>query len=135
MIAGSIGAAVDAPVCAIVGDVTAAHDIGSLQLAALARAPVAIVVLDNAGGRIFAELPIVDQVDDATFDRFLTPPRLDLELAARALGAQCSVAEDEASAKREVREALSTPGVSLVWVRVAEDGARTVLRRVREEMA
>src|SRR6185436_13478530 len=57
LIAGAAGAAsTGRPTLLVLGDVSFAHDAGALLLARGARAPLAIVVIDNRGGRIFDQL-------------------------------------------------------------------------------
>jgi 2-succinyl-5-enolpyruvyl-6-hydroxy-3-cyclohexene-1-carboxylate synthase len=46
------------PVLLILGDVSFAHDLGGLLAARAAHAPLAILVIDNRGGQIFAGLPV-----------------------------------------------------------------------------
>ncbi len=135
-IAGAAGAATDGvPTVALIGDVTAAHDVGSLQLAADARSPLVIVALDNGGGRIFEELPIASAASPETMRRFTTPPRLDLAAVARAFGLAADAVEDEPSLRAALDGALARPGATLIHVRVPDHGAARVLARVREAMA
>lgn len=136
-IAGCAGAATadGAPTVAILGDVTTAHDIGSLQLAARVRTPLVYVVIDNGGGRIFEELPIAGAIDAETFELFSTPTAIRLAPAAEAFGIRYEAAADAASVRAAVKRGLSEPGPSLVHVRVPARSARDALRRVREELA
>jgi 2-succinyl-5-enolpyruvyl-6-hydroxy-3-cyclohexene-1-carboxylate synthase len=70
-----------APVCALVGDVTFAHDIGGLLAASRLGLAVTIVLLDNGGGGIFDHLPIAGATD--VFEEHIaTPTGLDFEHAA-----------------------------------------------------
>ncbi len=79
-LAGAAGAATasGAPLAVLLGDVTLAHDVGSLALCARVRSPLLVVVLDNGGGRIFDQLPI-GRADLSEPERalFATPPALD----------------------------------------------------------
>src|SRR5690606_6160898 len=59
----------------LLGDVSLAHDAGGLALARLAKHPLVIVVIDNAGGRIFDELPLGSLAKaDPERSFWLTPP-------------------------------------------------------------
>lgn len=136
-IAGLAGAAQadGGPGAWIVGDVTAAHDLSSLALAAQVKAPVALVVIDNGGGRIFEQLPIASRdLPDGAFDLFTTPPRVRFDLAAEAYGVRYAAAEDAESARAAVRESLVRPGVTLVHVKVAPSAASALEARLREAL-
>lgn len=65
----------------MIGDMAFAHDMGSLQLAG--SVDVVLVVLNNGGGAIFDYLPTVHTPE---YQDFLSPPTLDIGLAARAGG-------------------------------------------------
>ncbi len=72
---------------ALLGDLALAHDVGSLQVAALQGAPLRLVVADNGGGHIFDFLPQAGQLDEPRFGRlFLTPSGIDFEAVAEAFG-------------------------------------------------
>jgi 2-succinyl-5-enolpyruvyl-6-hydroxy-3-cyclohexene-1-carboxylate synthase len=69
------------PVCALVGDVAFAHDIGGLLAASRLRLALTIVLFDNGGGGIFDHLPIAGERD--VFEAHIaTPTGLDFEAAA-----------------------------------------------------
>jgi 2-succinyl-5-enolpyruvyl-6-hydroxy-3-cyclohexene-1-carboxylate synthase len=104
----------------LVGDVSLAHDVGGLMLARRASAPLALVVLDNAGGRIFDELPWGDaaHATESTRAFWLTPPELDLEALARAYGVGYRRAEDPASLGAALDYAHQRPAATIVHVQV-----------------
>lgn len=80
--AAGIAAGLDRPMLAVVGDVALFHDLNALWLAA--RHGVVVLVINNGGGAIFAELP---QAALPEFDRlWLTPTGLDLAAAAALFG-------------------------------------------------
>ena len=120
---------------ALIGDVTFAHDAGSLALAAETTNPLAIVVIDNRGGRIFEHLPIAGVVDDATFARFTTPPAFDITAVAAAFGIPTAVCEDAASTRAALVEATSSPRAHVIVVRVPPHSARDALASIREDLA
>jgi 2-succinyl-5-enolpyruvyl-6-hydroxy-3-cyclohexene-1-carboxylate synthase len=79
LIAGAAGtrSVVDSEraVVALLGDVSALHDVGSLSLAAQCDAALVVVVINNGGGRIFEQLPIAGKIPERSLSRlFLTPP-------------------------------------------------------------
>ena len=129
MIAGAAGAAVDGhAVLAIMGDVTFAHDAGALAVAATARAPLALLVVDNGGGRIFDHLPVASAgLPAADYERyFTTAPRLDPVAVARGFGVRATLARGAGEVASAVRAALTTPGATLIHAPVASDGAKAV---------
>ncbi len=80
LFAGAAGARLAAPpgavVAALIGDVSAQHDLGSLAVLARVPGPLLCVVADNGGGRIFEELPLASTPAGRAHmaERFLTPP-------------------------------------------------------------
>lgn len=129
-IAGTAGAAraTGAPTVAILGDVTFAHDVGSLAVAARV-ATLVLVVLDNGGGRIFEQLPIARAGID--MELFTTPPALDLDAAARAFGVRYAEASERPGLERAVDAALGHAGCTVLRVVVLPHGAAELLRAVR----
>ena len=90
LVASAAGATrAGAPVLLVLGDVSFAHDLGGLLAAREASAPLAILVVDNGGGRIFDGLPVARAGLGAAFERhFVTAPALDPAAVAAALGAR-----------------------------------------------
>jgi len=133
LIAGAVGVASagDRPCCLLVGDVSFAHDVGSLAVAAAVRAPLPIVVLDNGGGKIFDELPYAAQLDATERALFTTPPALDIEAAARAFGltASCSTSAPQLAAR--VSEACARPTASVLRA-ICSPTSRRVLPPAQE---
>jgi len=132
LIASAAGATLaGAPVLLVLGDVSFAHDLGGLLAARAARAPLAILVIDNRGGQIFAGLPIARShaVADTAFDRhWLTAPDLDPAAVAAVLGAQASTAVSPAAAATAIARALTTPGITVIHAPVTASGAHDVRR-------
>jgi 2-succinyl-5-enolpyruvyl-6-hydroxy-3-cyclohexene-1-carboxylate synthase len=132
LVSGAAGAASAArrPTAVLLGDVSFAHDLGGLAAARVAGAPLAIVVIDNGGGRIFEHLPVASAPGGAELlERFyLTPPALDLAAAAAAFGVAYRSARDAGELGRFVRDALSTSGATLIHAIVAPHSAREVER-------
>jgi 2-succinyl-5-enolpyruvyl-6-hydroxy-3-cyclohexene-1-carboxylate synthase len=78
-------AASKAPVCALIGDVAFAHDIGGLLAASRLGLALTIVLFDNGGGGIFDHLPIAAE-QDVYEEHIATPTGLDFALAAELYG-------------------------------------------------
>jgi 2-succinyl-5-enolpyruvyl-6-hydroxy-3-cyclohexene-1-carboxylate synthase len=127
LVAGAAGATwTGRPVVAVIGDVSFAHDLGGVAAAARAcRAPLAVVVVDNGGGRIFDGLPVAGALAAPVLaDYFHTPPGLDPAAVARAVGAAAITATSPAAVADGVRAALGAPpGLTVIHAPVAADGA------------
>ncbi len=132
-IAGTAGAAsaTGAPTVAIVGDVTFAHDVGALQVAARVASPLVFVVLDNGGGRIFEQLPIAAAGADMAL--FTTPTEIDLRAASRAFGVAHAEVTGLEALDRALDGALAHPGATLIHAAVPPHGAAGLLRAIRSE--
>lgn len=108
---------------------SALHDVGSLAVLARAAGAVTLVVIDNGGGRIFAELPVAQAVSAATLEHlFLTPPPAFLEHASRAFGLAYTRVETRAELERAL-EAPADPHACCTWwsrqTTAARDAARS----------
>jgi len=116
----------------VLGDVSLAHDVGGLLLARGVSLPLAIVVIDNAGGRIFDTLPLgaAGSLSEAELAFWRTPPGLALDALARAYGVRYHLAEDADELGRALRTAYATPGATLVHVRVSPTSYRAAVERL-----
>ena len=132
LIAGAAGAASAArrPTAVLLGDVSFAHDIGGLAAARAAGAPLAVIVIDNRGGRIFEQLPVASAPGGReALDRFfLTAPDLDVAAAAAAFGLPCRRVADAEALAAAVRSALAGDGATVIHAAVAPHSARDVER-------
>ena len=137
LIASAAGATrAGAPVLLVLGDVSFAHDLGGLLAARCASAPLAILVIDNRGGQIFAGLPVAKAKLGAAFERhFVTAPELDPAVVATALGARAVTATSPAAAATAVATALATFGVPVIHAPVSVSGAHDVRRNAIELFA
>lgn len=129
LLAGAAGtrSVVDAPVVALVGDVSFAHDVGSLPLLARARAPLAVVVVNNGGGRIFDQLPIGSLPEMSEhFERFFaTPPSIDVVATARAFGIEAVRVEAAADLASALSRSVARDGATIIEALVPpREGAR-----------
>ena len=141
LIAGAAGAAAAAgrPATLLLGDVSFAHDIGGLAAARDAGADLAIVVLDNGGGRIFEQLPLAATLgDDPAFRAWLTPPRIDFEAAAAAYGLPFAGVADGDALRGALEEAARAGGVTVIRVVVPAEGPvaeeRDLVRRIEARL-
>jgi 2-succinyl-5-enolpyruvyl-6-hydroxy-3-cyclohexene-1-carboxylate synthase len=75
----------DTPLCAIVGDITAYHDMNGLLAVRRCGIPITLVVLNNDGGGIFHRLPIA-QFEPEFTEYFLTPHGLQFQPVAELYG-------------------------------------------------
>lgn len=137
LVASAAGAALAGkPVVLVIGDVSFAHDLGGLLATRYVGTPLAIVVIDNGGGRIFSGLPVARAQSGAVFDQhFLTAPGIDPAAIASALGVRAVTAASPAAVSAALATALATPGPTLVHAPVTTTGAHDVRRDALELLA
>jgi 2-succinyl-5-enolpyruvyl-6-hydroxy-3-cyclohexene-1-carboxylate synthase len=138
LISGAAGAASRAlePTVLLLGDVSFMHDLGGLAAARASLGPLAIVVIDNGGGRIFEQLPIFGQLrDQAELSRFwLTPQAVDISHAARLFGYRYQRVTRDAEIGEAMQRATSELGVTVVHIVVEGSSAREAEQRVRSAL-
>jgi 2-succinyl-5-enolpyruvyl-6-hydroxy-3-cyclohexene-1-carboxylate synthase len=121
------------PVLLVLGDVSFAHDLGGLLAARSAAAPLAILVIDNGGGQIFAGLPVGRaELGNAFAEHWLTAPEIDPAAVATALGARAITASSPADVGGAGAAALDKPGVTVIHAPVSMSGAHDVRRTAIE---
>ncbi len=145
LIAGAVGArtALHAsdPVAVYLGDVSAAHDLGGLSAAQHLDCPLVVLLVQNEGGRIFAELPLGRTAPPGSaraeaFGRFfLTPQGIRWAEAAAAFGHRYARAETPEALSAALESALDTAGVTVIEAVVAPEDGVARRRRVRERVA
>lgn len=127
LISSAAGAAAlhDGPTLCLLGDVSFLHDVGGLWAARHLKHPFAIVILNNSGGRIFEQLPLLrgGGLDPAAAAAWLTPHDLQLELGAQLFGLPGRHVEAPGELKTALSEALVRPGASVLNVRVGPSSA------------
>lgn len=69
LIASAIGVAngapkLNQPTCAVIGDLSALHDLNSIALLTKIKQPFVLVISNNAGGAIFDRFPIQEHLED-----------------------------------------------------------------------
>lgn len=134
LISGAIGSAIGsgAPTLLLVGDVSFLHDLGALASASLVTTPLVIAVIDNAGGRIFDQLPVRELYagDGRAQALWLTPPARELSHAAALFGLRHASPSTLLEIRSAVATGLNSAGVTLLQVRVVPDSARMLRQRV-----
>jgi len=129
--AGIAGKGDDAvPTVAIVGDLTAQHDLGSLAL--LPGRPLVLIVINNGGGGIFDLLPPAALPE---FERgWLTPQAIDFAHAASTFGIACRRIADAGEAVAATRAALAERAPLLIEF-VVDRERSLALRRALPQVA
>lgn len=119
---------------ALIGDVSALHDIGGLLALSQTGAEVSLVVLNNGGGRIFEQLPLADDRDaPGSLDAWTTPHQIDLSQIGSAYGIPTFRAEGPEALGVALKLSRRT-GPNLVEVPVAPQGAAAKYRRLVAEL-
>jgi 2-succinyl-5-enolpyruvyl-6-hydroxy-3-cyclohexene-1-carboxylate synthase len=127
-----VAAAGGGPVCALVGDVAFAHDIGGLLAASRLGLALTVVLLDNGGGGIFDHLPIAG-ASDVYEQHIATPTGLDFELAARLYGLDYAAPASLGELRGALAEALAGRRRStLLHLRFQRAAGVELLRRLHE---
>jgi len=126
VVSTAVGVALDghAPVLLLLGDISFLHDIGGLYAARDVKSPLAIVVLDNQGGRIFEQLPIAASVDEPKLEHWTTPHSLNLKAAAGVYGIEVKSPTSPAVLEDDIRYALLANKTTLIHVRVDPTSAK-----------
>jgi 2-succinyl-5-enolpyruvyl-6-hydroxy-3-cyclohexene-1-carboxylate synthase len=137
LIAGAVGARSALPsdvvLTAVLGDVSAFHDLGSLSLLADVDAPLVLCVIDNGGGRIFGELPIAKAIPEASLERlFLTPPGPALPAITRAFGIETRVVETLDQLEHALRAGFVASKPHVLVVRVNAQASTHERRTFRD---
>jgi 2-succinyl-5-enolpyruvyl-6-hydroxy-3-cyclohexene-1-carboxylate synthase len=138
LVSGAAGAASvsPGPVTLLLGDLSLLHDLTGLGLARKLKGPLAVVVVQNGGGRIFDQLPIAASplpspapgvfaavadsaraasAADGIFERcFATPEAVSFEHAATAFGVDYVRAETKPMLERALSAAWSRKGATLI---------------------
>ncbi|MBL9024052.1 MAG: 2-succinyl-5-enolpyruvyl-6-hydroxy-3-cyclohexene-1-carboxylic-acid synthase [Myxococcales bacterium] len=121
------------PVVALVGDVSALHDVGSLAVLASAPGPCVCVVVDNGGGRIFEELPVArTKAGQAHLERlFLTPPPSGAVGAfASALGITFGRVDSRRAFAAAFEAALASGAPAIIEAAVPTEASRATRARL-----
>jgi 2-succinyl-5-enolpyruvyl-6-hydroxy-3-cyclohexene-1-carboxylate synthase len=134
LVAGTAGAATSAgrPTALLIGDVSFLYDLSSLALAAEVRTPLVVFVVNNGGGRIFEQLPIVDVpgIEPAIVEHATTPHDTDFESAAKHYRVRYARPTSLTEVGAALDEAYAHAGCTLIEVKVEPSGAIALARTV-----
>jgi len=134
LVSGAVGSALGsaAPTLLLIGDVSVMHDIGALASAARIATPFVVAVVDNAGGRIFDQLPVKKLYgdDEALAQLWLTPPQQDLSRAAALFGLRYVAPSTPLAIQTATAAALQQGGATLLHLRVAPNSAAEMRQAV-----
>lgn len=136
LVAGAAGAAsTSGGVLLVLGDVSLRHDISSLSLHDDKARPLVVVVVNDAGGRVFERLPVMQHLEADDFERlFATKNDTSFERAALAFGAHYDAPHTTAQLKIAIEQALERGGTNLIEVRVAPSSARVLHARLNHHI-
>ena len=136
MVSGAAGVAsqVEGPTLLLVGDVSFLHDVGGLALAAAAKNPLVVLVVNNAGGRIFEQLPVADQ-DVTSVEFFTTPHQVDLASAVAAYGVDFMRTDKSAELSDALSKALREPGCIVIEAVVPPHDAKRLNNLLQQKVA
>lgn len=104
------------PVIAVIGDLTALHDLNALALLRGMETPFVLVVVNNDGGGIFHFLPIANY-ENVFEPCFGTPHGLGFAHAAQMFGLPYAAPETPEDLDGALKTGLTTPGPTLIEVR------------------
>ena len=139
LVSGAAGmAASGCPTTLLLGDVSLLHDLGGLAVAARGTGPLVLVVVQNRGGRIFEQLPLVSTglpEVAAALPLFTTPHEVSFGPAAALFGIAYHRVETQAALDDALGVAQAHPGCSLIEAVVPPHGAATLDAALRERLA
>ncbi len=123
------------PTLVLLGDVSFAHDMGALYAVRDIQNPLAIVVLDNRGGRIFEQLPIHAITTPDELDYWTTPHDLNLAAAGSIYGIETQRPNDLRAIRLNTRDALKRPGATLIVIGIDPHSPRRDAKSLRDAIA
>lgn len=139
LVAGAIGSAVAGrvPTLLLIGDVSLLHDVGSLAQLGHAQAPLVIAVVDNAGGRIFDQLPVAQLYagDPSAAQLWLTPPGRELSHAAALFGLSYVAPTSSGAVREAVASALGQTRPTLLHLRVEPESAQRMRQQILQRLS
>jgi 2-succinyl-5-enolpyruvyl-6-hydroxy-3-cyclohexene-1-carboxylate synthase len=115
----------EVPTTLLIGDISFLHDIGGLWAAQETQAPLAVVVLNNGGGRIFEQLPLSKVVNSTALAAWTTPQHLELSHAAALYGLAYLRVTSCHGLVDALNEAHSHPGTTVIDVALPPSSAKT----------
>lgn len=134
LVSGAIGSAVGsgAPTLLLLGDVSLLHDLSGLANWRLAPVPLVIALVDNAGGRIFDQLPAqkLYGTEPEAARLWHTAPECDFARAAGAFGLDYQAPTTPEAIQSATRAALERRGATLLHLRVGPSSAANLRQSV-----
>ncbi len=125
--AAGIAAGTGRPVTAIVGDLTALHDMSSL--AYLQRSPLTLVVINNHGGGIFRRLEVQHQ-EDVFESFFVTPQEISIGGLASAFGIDYRKPNSIGQFREMYHRAASSEVATVIEVDTSQDATTSLHARM-----
>jgi 2-succinyl-5-enolpyruvyl-6-hydroxy-3-cyclohexene-1-carboxylate synthase len=136
LVSGAIGSAASAnkPGLLLLGDVSFVHDVSGLQLARELKTPFVVLVVDNAGGRIFDDLPLRAALEtEPGLNQFWrTPPQVDFAKLTEGFGVRYRHVTSSSELTTALAAGFATPGLSLVHATVEPGSGRALSERWRQ---
>jgi 2-succinyl-5-enolpyruvyl-6-hydroxy-3-cyclohexene-1-carboxylate synthase len=134
LLSGALGAALGSgrPTTLLVGDLGFLHDVGGLWAARDLELPLAIVVLNNRGGRIFEQLPVARAENVARYfdQHWVLGHTLDLSAITRGFGLRAERIDGATELRAELGQALTRPGATVLEVVLPPESARDFVHAV-----
>lgn len=134
LVSGAIGSAIGsaAPTLLLLGDVSLLHDLGGLASLGLLQTPFVVAVVDNAGGRIFDQLPVqkLYSAEPAAARLWHTPPERELSHVAALFGLRYEAPSTPQAIADVARRALTQSQPTLLHLRVAPHSAAHMRQNV-----
>ncbi len=110
---------------AVIGDISALHDLGALAVVSQLERALTVVIINNGGGRIFEQLPIANSGDPAvSLSPWTTPHQIDIARAADAFGIRSMQVGSAGELRLALDIARQHAAPCWIEVNVAEHGAR-----------
>jgi 2-succinyl-5-enolpyruvyl-6-hydroxy-3-cyclohexene-1-carboxylate synthase len=138
LVSGAIGSAIGsgAPTLLLLGDVSLLHDLSGLANWRLAPSPLVIALVDNAGGRIFDQLPAqkLYSTEPEAARLWHTAPECDFARAAAAFGIDYHAPTTPDAIQSATRAALERRGATLLHLRVGPTSAAELRQAVLSEL-
>lgn len=129
-----VASAVDGSTTLLIGDVSFVHDLNGLQLASRVRGPLVIVVIQNGGGRIFAQLPVARDGKPSWLPYFTTPHHVDLASASAAFGCGFVRADTATGLLEALRSSHARSGCTVIEAVVPSDSAQELGRELADRV-
>lgn len=118
------------PTVAVIGDISALHDLNSLALLKQLNQPTVLLVVNNNGGAIFDMLPVDPQVKEKFYRLSHT---LEFSQIAMMFGFEYSRPYTWADLTMRVKQAYSRRGVTIVEIKVNEHDGSNIYKSVLEK--